>query len=92
MAERGAPLGNSNANRGREWTAALRRAMAHRGDGDYRQTLLKIAAAVVDKAIEGDKDAWKEIAEREDGKSVQTLAGDKDAPLTVVINSTDAQL
>lgn len=78
MAERGAPVGNSNANRGREWTAALRRAMAHRANGDYRETLLKIANSVIDKAMEGDRDAWREIADREDGKPAQavTLQGD----------------
>ena len=80
MAERGAPHGNLNSARGREWTSALRRAMAHRGDGDYRTTLLKIANSVVEKALEGDRDAWREIAEREDGKAPQavTLQGDED--------------
>jgi hypothetical protein len=76
-----APLGNQNAANAKEWRQALRRAMAHKADGDYRDTLLLIAAAVVDKALEGDKDAWREIADREDGKPAQTIAGDSDAPL-----------
>jgi len=76
----GAPLGNQNAANAKEWRQALRRAMAHKADGDYRKTLDAIAAAVVDKALEGDKDAWREIAEREDGKAAQAIVGDPDAP------------
>jgi len=75
----GAPQGNQNAKVGREWREALRRAMAHKADGDYRNTLLKIASGVVDKALEGDKDAWREIADREDGKPAASLdIGNKD--------------
>jgi hypothetical protein len=84
-----APTGNLNSARGREWTSALRRAMAHRADGDYRETLLKIANSVIDKALEGDKDAWREIAEREDGKASQalTLAGDENgAPVRIGVD------
>jgi hypothetical protein len=55
--------------------------MARRGDGDYRKVLTQIADGVIARALEGDKDAWKEVGEREDGKSTQTLAGDPDAPL-----------
>ena len=71
MAERGAPLGNQNASKA--WTLALRRAMAHKANGDYQHTLLQIASGVVDKALEGDKDAWREIAEREEGKAMQAM-------------------
>jgi hypothetical protein len=54
--------------------------MAHRGEGDYRTTLLKIADSVVQRALEGDREAWQEIAQREDGKPRQdmTMAGDED--------------
>jgi hypothetical protein len=82
----GAPAGNTNAKSAKEWQQALRRAMAHRAEGDYRKTLEKIAGAVVDKALEGDKDAWREIAEREDGKAAQMIAGDPDgAPIQAAI-------
>ena len=74
-----APAGNLNSAKGREWTSALRRAMAHRGEGDYRHTLLAIADAVVAKALEGDRDAWREIAEREDGKPMQSVGQDPEA-------------
>ena len=89
---RGAPLGNENGKRGREWRDALRNAMAHRADGDYRKTLLKIAANVVDQALSGDKDAIREIAERTDGKATVVLAGDDERPPVAVINALDVKL
>jgi hypothetical protein len=76
----GAPVGNQNAKVGREWREALRRAMAHKADGDYRDTLLQIAAGVVDKALEGEKEAWQEIANREDGKPAQPIGGADELP------------
>jgi hypothetical protein len=73
----GAPVGNQNASK--EWKLALRRAMAHKAEGDYRDTLLKIADGVVTAAMAGEKDAWREIAEREDGKVAQAIVGDSEA-------------
>lgn len=82
----GAPVGNQNARVGREWREALRRAMAHKANGDYRETLAKIAGAVVDKALDGDKDAWQEIGNREDGKPAQAIIGSaEDDPVQVVV-------
>ena len=74
-------------HKGKEWTSALRRAMAHRGEGDYRNTLLKIANTVIDRAIDGDVQAWKEIAEREDGKPAQAIigGGEDDAPINMAL-------
>ncbi len=94
MAERGAPLGNDNGAKGREWRTALRRALAHRAeDGNYRTTLLKIATNVVLKAEEGDYAAWQEIAQREDGKPTQPISGDDERPpASAVILPTDAGL
>lgn len=68
-----APPGNQFAREGREFREALRRAMAHRADGDYRHTLLKIAGSLVDKALEGDLPAIREVADREDGKAAQAM-------------------
>jgi hypothetical protein len=92
----GAPVGNQNARVGREWREALRRAMAHKAEGDYRQTLDQIASVVIDKALEGEVQAWQEIANREDGKPAQgiTLSGDENAPLVtrierVIVHATD---
>lgn len=57
------------------WQEALRTAMARRGESDYRQTLTKIADKVVEAALAGDRDAWKEIGDRLDGKPAQAIIG-----------------
>lgn len=87
----GAPVGNQNARDGREFREALRRAMAHRGEGDYRHTLLKIAGGLVDKALEGDLPAIREVADREDGKAAQAmiLNGDENGgPVRIGVDVT----
>ena len=45
----------------------------HDGDPDGRKKLAIAAAAVVEKAVEGDLAAFKEIADRIDGKAPQSL-------------------
>lgn len=84
---RGAPLGNQNAVKGKTWEGALRAALAQFENKEIKrgQALRKIAETVVTQAISGNKDAWKEIGERLDGKSVQAIAGDLDMTLTVEI-------
>lgn len=67
----GAPIGNDNAARGNEWHLAIKRALARRGEGDYRKGLDKLAEKVVDAAEEGDTKAWQDIADRFDGKPKQ---------------------
>ena len=79
----GAPLGNNNNTKNKPWADSLKLAMARRAEGDYRVQLAKIADVVVEKALDGDKDAWKEIADRMDGKTAQsvTVAGDQENPI-----------
>jgi hypothetical protein len=80
-----APIGNNNAAKAKEWQLALRRAMARIADGDYRKTLDDVALVVVQKALSGDKDAWKEIGDREDGKPAQAIVGDNSSdPVNVL--------
>lgn len=79
----GAPVGNQSAAKAKEWEQALKRAMARKADGDFRQTLDRIASEVVDKALAGEKDAWVEIGNRMDGKPAQAvdLGSDPDRPV-----------
>lgn len=65
------------------WTDALKRVMAQLElrDKDGKvivkrgEALRKIAETVVERAILGDKDAWKEVGERVEGKAAQVVAG-----------------
>lgn len=74
--------GNQNAYKNKPWADALRRAMA-RFDGGKENALNLIADQTVKAAVSGDQWAVKEIADRMDGKSAQsvTVAGDEDKPL-----------
>lgn len=54
------------------WRDALMRAVARKSDKEgVAGGLNAIADRVVDAALEGDKDAWKEIGDRIDGKPKQ---------------------
>lgn len=83
----GAPIGNQNAAKAKEWELALKRAMARKANGDFRGTLDEIAAVVVDAALMGEKDAWREVADRMDGKPAQgmTVSGDPEKPLVTLV-------
>lgn len=80
-----APLGNSNASKNKRWQKAIERALARLG-GDVDKGLDRLADKVVAKADEGDKDSWREVADRMDGRAAQsvTLSGDEDNPLNVI--------
>ncbi len=65
----GAPQGNENATRGKEFRQALTRAMASKAGGaGWRVTLDKIAGKLLDAAIDGQQWAIQEIANRIDGR------------------------
>lgn len=72
MAERGAPLGNQNATRARQWREAILRAVARKG-GTVQQGLDKAADKLVDAVEQGEQWAIKEMGDRVDGKPAQQL-------------------
>jgi hypothetical protein len=95
----GAPLGNKNGRKAKDWEQALRRVLSLYESPELRvnkgEALAKIAEVCVLQAISGDKDARAEIANRLDGKVPQALIGgdDDDPPITVkeiVIRAVDA--
>lgn len=92
--KRGAPLGNKNNRKGRAWFEALRAELAMFEDKgrniERGQALRAIAKKCVEQAIDGDKDARTEIANRLDGKPKETI----EAQFTqaVVEELTDEQL
>ena len=71
----GAPLGNTNASRGREWADALRKARMQYEDlpNDIKRgtATYKIGIKVVEMALAGNMDAIREVGNRSDGKPVQ---------------------
>lgn len=75
-----APIGNSNAKKGKEWFDALRKQAVQRG------SLEKIAKVVLDKAEHGEAWAIAEVANRFDGKPAQSVAvtGEDGGPLETV--------
>lgn len=82
----GAPIGNQNGKKAKRWSDALTRALAKAGEGQGLEAGLdRVAAQVVNAAIDGDKDAWKEIGDRLDGKPAQAIiGGDSDDPAVQV--------
>jgi hypothetical protein len=77
----GAPGGNQNAVKGKQFYDALRRAMA----SDDFARLRKAADRLLDKASEGEPWAIAELANRLDGKPAQQIAltGAEDGPVKV---------
>ena len=87
-----APKGNSNAKKGTQWREALERALARSCKTKAKTVgagLDKIADIVVKEALDGNKDAWQEIANRLDGKHAQSvqLSGDEDNPVITRIET-----
>lgn len=82
MAERGAPLGNQNAVKGRRFQKAVERVLA-RKYGDVDKGYEAIAAVYVELAEQKDPQLLRDIADRSDGKPAQsvTLSGDENNPL-----------
>ncbi len=72
-------------HRARPWTGALEKALAQYAAGKIEagQALRHIADGVVRRALDGDKDAYSEIANRLDGKAVQPVAVEADTTLTI---------
>lgn len=83
MAERGAPLGNTNATKNKVWISALNRAVAQ----DDGKKLRAAAEKLIDLAVAGDVGALRELGDRLDGKVAQAITGADGGPL-VVINAT----
>ena len=85
----GAPLGNTNATKGKRWSTAIDKALEKRSKASGIQALDELAEKLLAKCDEGDLSALKELGDRVEGKPAQSviLAGDEDNP--VVINHID---
>jgi hypothetical protein len=86
MAERGAPLGNQNAAKGKRFQKAMERVLA-RKYGDVDSGYEAIAKIYIEIAESKDPSICKDIADRVDGKPAQavTLAGDSENPIVTKV-------
>jgi len=84
----GAPVGNKNATKNRPWAEAINRALLAE-DG---KKLRALADRLIDRALEGDVTALKEIGDRMDGKAAQAITGADGGDIVVHLLSADAQL
>ena len=80
----GAPAGNQNAAKAKQWSAAIHRALEKRGSGDKLKALDELAEKLLANCDQGDLPALKELGDRIDGKPAQVIAGDEENPLTVI--------
>jgi hypothetical protein len=68
------------------WAEALRMALAESDNESGKKKLRLLAEAVVQKGLEGDIQAAKEIGDRLDGKAPQAITGDgEDGSFTINI-------
>ncbi len=83
-----APIRNQNARKAREWKDVLKYTLDNfEGSAIERGKVLRgIATRLIEKALDGDMQAIKEIGDRLDGKPTQAIAGHEDGPIEGVIN------
>ena len=84
----GAPVGNQNAKKNKPWADALNRALLAE-DG---KKLRALADKLIDKALDGDVTALKEVGDRMDGKAAQAITGADGGDLIVRLIASDADL
>lgn len=69
----GAPEGNQNAKKGKDWTQAIRKALAHYSGEGATKGMEMLASELVTAASKGDAWALKEIGDRIEGKPGQSI-------------------
>jgi hypothetical protein len=80
----GAPLGNTNAAKGKIWSAAIARALEHRSRKDQKDALDALAEVLLSKCDEGDLTALKELGDRLEGKPAQAITNDESGAFQVL--------
>lgn len=80
MAERGGQPGNKNATKAKPWSEAINRVLLA-NDGEKMR---KLAEKIVEKALDGDVPALREIGDRVEGKPAQAITGADGGPLVVI--------
>ena len=79
-----APIGNKNSSKAnRLWGKTVKKLAIQE---DYKR-MHRVAEALFRKAEDGDISAIKELGDRIDGKAEQTISGDSDQPITIVVKT-----
>ena len=73
----GAPKGNTNAAKGKQWSDAVRKVVIQ------SKKLDTLANKLVDMALDGDLQAIKELGNRLDGKPAQAVQADVGGTVTI---------
>ena len=90
----GAPLGNTNATKGRRWQQAVDRALKRRCRAEGIEELDRLADVYLDTIEEMTAGTEKrppsiaglaDLADRLDGKATQAITGEDGGPLTIEI-------
>ncbi len=83
----GAPIGNTNAVKGKRWRNAIDTALEKRCKSDGQKALVALAEVMLAAAEKGESWALKEVGDRMDGRAAQsvTLSGDEDKPLVTKV-------
>jgi hypothetical protein len=68
----GAPLGNKNGAKAKQWSAAIERALERR-TGSRAEALDELAEKLLAQCDEGSMTALKELGDRLDGKAAQSV-------------------
>ena len=86
MAKQGAQFGNTNATKGSRFRDALHKELTnYANDTIKRKTALShVVKSLIDKALDGDMPAIKEIADRTDGKPTQAITGPQGEAISLV--------
>ncbi len=91
MTSRGAPLGNSNATKGKLITDAIMIALKEECEHEGKKTTKarKLASTLVDLAIEGNMSAAKEVLNRSDGAVMHSISIDPGQSLLSILDELE---
>ena len=82
-----APIGNQNARKAKELKDSLKYVLDNFENSAIKkgQALREIATKLIEKALDGDMAAIKEIGDRIDGKPAQEIMGEDGGPIQAAI-------
>ena len=79
-----APKGNKNSSKNNRVWGKLVKKLAIQED---HKRLHRVAEALFKKAEDGDIASIRELGDRIDGRAEQTISGDSDSPITIVVKT-----